>query len=199
MRRLLEASLPQRYFPINDPEMTPGQKQWALHQGMDFAHQYARRLGLNPLKIPTLVCIRNPYDHILSGYRYLVDRPRGSVPDLEPDFPTYVQRLYSKLEERQKAVLKRLPFGLNSKYVLCGGVKPANVTVARTESLADEIPAFIRDKLGVAPAGSIARENASSAANTAQHYSTREEEIVYLLHKQMFDSGLYQRYEGLSL
>jgi hypothetical protein len=194
----LQASLPDRYLPVNDPTMTAGQKQWALHQGMDFAHQYARRLGLDPLTIPTLVCIRNPYDHVLSGYKYLADRPAGTVPDMEPDFPSYVHNMYQKLNPRQKKTLEQAPFGLHSKYVLVGGMRPGNVTVARTESLSEEIPRFIREKLGARPVHTIARDNASSDGGHDQYYGRKEEEIVYRLYKQLFDTGIYSRFEGLS-
>jgi len=179
--------------------MTTGQKQWAMHQGMEFAHQYAQRLGLNPNQIPTLVCIRNPYDHVLSGYKYLADRPAGTVPDLEPDFSTYVQRMHQKLTPKQKVTLEQAPFGLNSKYIMVGRKQPANVTIAKTEDLQTGISAFIRDRLGIEPDRSIAKYNASSADHRAKYYGPEEEEIVYRLHRKMFDNGIYQRYEGLSL
>lgn len=199
VRSLLQASVPDRYFPIADPEMTTGQKQWALHQGMDFAHQYARRLGLDPTRIPTLVCIRNPYDHVLSGYKYLAGKPAGTVPDMEPDFSTYVRRLFERLNARQKALLENAPFGLNSKYLLVGRLQPSNLSIARTESLDIDVARFIRQHLGVEPAHEIKRVNASAPGGRAQYYGAEEEEVVYRLHKQMFDKGVYQRYEGLSL
>jgi hypothetical protein len=197
-RGLIQASLPDRYYPINDPEMTPGKKQWAMHQGLDFAHQYARRLGLDPCKIPTLVCIRNPYDHVLSGYKYLAGKPAGTVPDMEPDFSTYVRRLYEKLNNRQKAFLENAPFGLNSKYLLVNRMQPSNLVVARTEQLGRDLASFIR-QFGVEPAHDIKRVNASAPGDRSSYYGSDEEEVVYRLHKQMFDRGLYQRYEGLAL
>mgnify|MGYP006292851367 CR=1 FL=1 len=199
VRRLLQASLPDHYFPVNDPEMTTGQKQWAMHQGMDFAHQYAHRLGLDPLRIPTLVCIRNPYDHVLSGYKYLAGKPAGTVPGLEPDFETYVRNLYQKLTDRQRRLLESAPYGLSSKYVLVKRTQPSNLTIAKTESLQADVARFIHDKFGVEPAHAIGQENASSSGGRAEFYGTGEEEVVYRLYRQMFDRGLYARYEGLSL
>ncbi|MEE4295728.1 MAG: hypothetical protein V2J20_03815 [Wenzhouxiangella sp.] len=198
VRSLLQASLPYRYLPVNDPEMTPGQKQWALHQGMDFAHQYAQRLGLDPNLIPTLVCIRNPYDHVLSGYKYLASRPAGTVPDLEADFRSYVLGLHKKLTSRQRALLENAPYGLNSKYLLVGRTQPSNLFIARTESLDIDVAEFIRKRLGVEPVHEVKRQNASTPGGRKEFYGPEEEEIVYRLHKQMFDRGMYQRYEGLS-
>lgn len=199
VRRLLQASVPEAYRPVNDPTLTREQKTWALHQGMPFAHQYARRLGLDPLALPTLVCVRNPYAHVLSGYRYLAERPAGDVPDLEPDFGAYVRNLYERLDDDKRALMERAPYGLNSTYVLVGHDKPPNVTVARTEQLAGDVAAFLRDRVGVEPAHEIAHENASASGDIADHYGAEEEEIVYRLHRQMFDRGLYERFAGLSL
>lgn len=197
VRALLQESVPDTYYPMSDDTMTREQKQWAMHQGMVFAHQYAERLGLDPLTLPTLVCIRNPYAHVLSGYRYLAERPAGDVPDLESSFSDYVRRVYARLTDDQKALMERAPYGMYSRYILIGDRRPPNVTIARTERLERDVKKFLKKKVDARAKGRIERRNATRHGALADYYGDEEEEIVYRLYRNVFDKGLYRRYEGL--
>lgn len=197
VRSLLQKAVPDTYYPINDSTMPREQKLWAMHQGMVFAHQYAERLGFNPLALPTFVCIRNPYAHMLSGYRYLAERPAEDVPDLAPDFSTYIRQLYAQMTKDQKSLMERAPYGMYSRYILVGNDRPPNVTIGRTEQLERDVKKFLKKKVGARAKGKLPRDNATRHGSIAKYYGDEEEAIVYKLYRNVFEKGLYQRYEGL--
>jgi hypothetical protein len=200
VRDYLKRAAPGRYFPESDPKLGDQQKAALMHQGLEACYRYATRLGFDPLRIPTLVCIRNPYSLTLSGYLYLVQRWREQVQEIEDTFAEYLQNLLTRtpaavLEQRAGA-----NYGPFSSFLTLGGdIVPDNLTIARTESLREDLAAFLKDKVGVSPPPGFPHKNASQHEHYSKYYGEAEEEIVYRMYKNAFDNGLYQRFAGLNL
>jgi hypothetical protein len=200
VRDYLKRAAPGHYFPESDPKLGDQQKAALMHQGLAACYQYATRLGFDPLRIPTLVCIRNPYSLTLSGYLYLAQRWREQVQEIEGTFAEYLQNLVTRTPAKvleQRAAAHYGPF--SSFLTLGGDIVPDNLTIARTESLREDIAAFLKDKVGVSPPPGFPHKNASQHEHFSKYYGKAEEEIVYRMYKSAFDNGLYQRYEGLEL
>ena len=73
------------------------------------------------------------------------------------------------------------------------------MTIARTESLSEDVKRFLAEKVGVDPKAEFPRKNATEHAHFSEYYSAQAEDIVYRMWKNAFDNGLYERYEGLAL
>lgn len=195
----LRRAVPDRYFPIADTTLDDKKKAWFMHQGLEVCFQYANRLGIDPFSIPALVCIRNPYSLTLSGYLYLKQRFGDSLGEKERSFPAYLQNKISEMDQEvleQRAAARYGPF---SRFLTLGGdLVPDNLTIARTESLAEDVEAFLKDQVGVKAPRGFPHKNASEHGHFSQYYGEAEEDIVYRLYRNVFDNGLYERYAGLA-
>ena len=196
IQKLVLEALPGKYYPIDDERMNDGQKAWVVHQGLDVAWQYARHLGLDPEAIPALVVIRNPYDLMISGYKYLGQRWKGQVADLPNSFRAYLEDLSARTPPDRAQAWARAHYGQYDDYLRLGGRQPSNLTVARFENLVEEVGAFLV-KAGMDPAAAFPHRNATEHQHFSRYYTGVEEELVYRMWKNAFDNGLYARHEGL--
>lgn len=198
VRAYLKRAVPDRYFPEADPGLDDQKKAWLMHQGLEVCFQYANRMGIDPFRVPVLVCIRNPYSLALSGYLYLQQRFGHSLGEKEHSFAAYLENKMSEVDEELLERRAAARFGPFSHYLALGGdIVPDNLTIARTESLADDVEAFLNDKIGVKAPRGFPRKNATRHEHFSRYYGAAEEEIVYRLYRNVFDSGLYARHEGL--
>jgi len=197
VREYLKKALPDKYYPAADTSMGEKEKVWVTHQGIGIAYQYASRLGFDPFKIPTIVCIRNPYSLTLSGYQYLSQRWGNKIGDLEGTFSKYLSNLFLKTPREKLEGMANSPHGPFSGFLLIGDRVPPNLTVARTESLSKDVTNFLGKLTGPRPAFDFPHINRSKHEHFSSYYTGKEEEIVYRMYKNTFDNGLYKRYEGL--
>lgn len=193
----LRQAVPDTYLPLQDPALTRDQKIWLMHRGIDVAFRYAHERGLDPMALPTLVVIRNPYSLAVSGFTYLTQRWKDQIDELEDNFLDYLRNLDEKTPAEEKAAWAGSRFGQYSDYLMVDGEQPPNLTVARTESLDKDVRRFLIRGLGVRPNVKFPRANASEHKHFSSYYTSEEEELVYRMWKNAFDSGLYRRYEGL--
>ena len=198
VQQYLREVLPDTYYPYADADMSEGQKAWVTHQGLEVAWQYARHLKLDPARLPALVVIRNPYSLALSGYLYLRQRWGEQVPDLEASFAGYLQNLWDKTSPEKKQRWADSRYGAYSDYLLLNGEAPPNLSIARFESLADDVADFVRDRLGVTTSHPLPHVNATQHEHFSGWFGATEEALVYAMWKNAFDGGLYGRHEGLT-
>ena len=189
--------VPDRYYPIDDPHLSRERKLWITHQGLPAAWQYARQLGLDPNSIPALVCIRNPYSQMLSGYMYLAQRWKNEVGNLEETFTDYLLNLKAKTPPREAHRWANATYGQYTDFLMINGETPDNLTVGRTERLEQDVMQFLKRELRLRPRLRLPHRNASEHKSIAHYYGEQEEQLVYEMWKQVFDNGLYQRYQGL--
>jgi len=199
VRKLLSTALPDTYYPMSDMKLNREQKVWITHQGLDVCHKYAKQQGLDPYNIPTLVCIRNPYSLMLSEFMYLRQKWKKKIADLESTLPEYLVSLTEKTTQQRKQKWASDQYGRYHDYLMVNGEQPANLTIARFESLQSDVSVFMKDLLGVEKALKFPHKNASRHREFSNYYTAKEEELVYQMWKNVFDSGLYKRYEGLNL
>lgn len=197
MRAYFKKALPDTYYPAADDSLTDEQRVWLSHQGLAVAHQYATKLGLDPFEIPTLVCIRNPYSLTLSGYKYLFQRWKDRIDDIESTFTEYLENLLAKTPAEQLEKRANYPYGPFSGFMMLGDSVPSNLTIARTESLSEDVAGFVEKHSGVRPSFEFPHRNKSEHVHFSAYYTGKEEELVYRMYKNTFESGLYKRYEGL--
>jgi len=194
----LRRAVPGQYFPIADTGLDDQKKAWFMHQGLEVCFQYANRLGFDPFGIPALVCIRNPYSLTLSGYLYLKQRFGDSLAEQEQSFPAYLKNLVGEMDQEVLERRAAAHYGPFSRFMTLGGdIVPDNLTVARTESLADDVEAFLKNQVGVKAPRGFPHKNASEHGRFSEYYSEAEEELVYRMYRNVFDGGLYERYAGL--
>lgn len=194
----LKRAVPDRYYPAADPNLDDERKTWLMHRGLAICYQYANRLGIDPFQIPTLVCVRNPYSLALSGYLYLAQRWKEQLGDIEETFSEYLKNLLAKTPEDVLEQRAGAAYGPFSNFITLGGdIIPDNLTIARTESLAADVEAFLKDQVGVKAPRGFPHKNASEHAHFSEYYGEDQEAIVYRLYRNVFDNGLYQRYAGL--
>lgn len=197
VRNLLMRISDEQFLPVNDPKLTKEQKVWLTHQGLDVCYQYAAQHRLNPQFIPTLVCIRNPYSLMLSEYMYLSQKWKKKIKNLERTLGGYLTNLYRKTSEKRKLQWAEAPYGQYQNYISINGEIPANLTIARYETLAEDINGFITTQLNDSKNTKLPHKNASRHGDFKNYYTDKEEKLVYAMWKNVFDSGLYKRYEGL--
>jgi hypothetical protein len=196
VREYLRKVLPDAYYPAADDSLSEQEKVWIIHQSLGVAHQYAVKLGLDPFSIPTLVCIRNPYSLVLSNYQFLRQRYADKMSEEEATFGGYLANLVEKTPEDRLERMANFPFGPFTGFLMVGESQPANLTVARTESLNEDVSAFVQQLTGNRPALKLPHVNTTKHEHFSTYYTRKEEEIVYRVYKNTFDSGLYKRYEG---
>jgi hypothetical protein len=197
VQQYLREVLPDTYYPYADPNMRDGQKAWVTHQGLEVAWHYARHLRLDPARLPALVVIRNPYSLALSGYLYLKQRWGGQVPDLEATFASYLENLRDKTPAEQAQRWAQGRYGQYTDYLLLEDAAPENLSVARFESLVEDVSSFVRERLGVKTTRQLPHVNATRHEHFSTYYGEREEALVYEMWRNAFDSGLYARHQGL--
>lgn len=189
--------LPDRYYPLNDPNLSRERKLWITHQGLPAAGQYARQLGIEPASVPILVVIRNPYSQMLSGYKYLGQKWKNEVGNLEPTFYEYLLNLKQQTPANEAHRWANATYGQYTDFLMVGGSIPPNLTIGRTETLERDVMSFLKKKLRLRPRLKLPHRNASKHRPFAEYFGPREEQLVYEQWKQVFESGLYQRFEGL--
>lgn len=197
IQKFILDGLPDRYYPIDDEKMKDGQKAWVTHQGLEVAWQYARHLGLDPDRIPALVVIRNPYDLMISGYKYLGQRWHNEAGKLPASFRAYLEELQEKTPPDKAAAWAQAHYGQYTDYVMRGGQVPSNLTIARFESLVEDVRGFL-GKVGASPTLAFPHRNATEHQHFSRYYTEAEEKLVYEMWKNAFDNGLYERYQGLN-
>lgn len=190
-------ALSDKYYPLDDTTLSRKEKAWVTHQGLSVCYQYAIKLGFDPFNIPTIVCIRNPYVLMLSGYTYLSQYWKEQIDDLESTFSEYLVNLTSKTPAEVMAKRANSLFGPYTAYLTVGDRVPSNVTIARTESLRSDVVNFLKKNVGVRPAFDFPHKNRTQHEHFSRYYTKTAEQIVYRMWKNTFDSGLYRRYEGL--
>lgn len=193
----LQKAVRGRFFPHDDANLSRPQKESLMHEGLQVAYQYANRLGLNPFEIPAITCIRNPYDLMLSGYLFLKQKHGHKIADLESNFLDYMKNLFARtpvpvMQGRASAI-----YGPYTAYLTIGQQKPDNLTIARTENLQEDVSAFLKDKVGITPKMPMPHKNRTRHAHFSKYFGEEEERLVYDMWKNVFDNGLYARYEGL--
>ena len=197
VREYLQNAVPAKYYPANDTSMSEKERLWIMHQGLAVAFQYAAKLGLDPAGIPALVCIRNPYSLTLSGYKYLFQRWKDQTEKLEGTFAEYLSNLSSRTPADKLERMAASPYGPFSGFLMVGDRVPPSLTIAKTESLSNDVAGFLNSVPGASPASEFPYYNRSEHEHFSAYYSEKEEEIVYRMYKNTFDNGLYKRYEGL--
>lgn len=197
VREYLQRAVPGRYFPVADPKLSNADKSWLIHQGLEVCYQYATRLGLDPFNIPSLVVIRNPYSLSLSGYLYLAQRHGKKIKNMEQTFEQYLENLIAATPVEQLEAKANAEYGPFSTFMTLGGVKPANLAVARTESLRGDAEEFVQGLSGSHKVKRFPHINSSEHAHFSQYFTRTEEEMVYRIYRNTFESGLYKRFEGL--
>lgn len=197
IQHYLRKTLPDRYYPMDDPKLSREKKLWITHQGLPAAWNYAHQLGLDPRKIPSLVCIRNPYAQMLSGYLYLAQKWGDQVGDLEDTFLDYLKNLKAKTPPAQAHRWEHATYGQYTDFLMLNGQTPTNLTIGRTETLERDVMRFLKKQLRVKPRLKLPHVNASKHNAVGEYYGPEEEQLVYEQWKQVFDNGLYQRYASL--
>lgn len=198
VRNHLMRLVPDNYYPSQDPNLNTDQKVWLTHQGLDVCHKYAMQQRINPMMVPTLVVIRNPYSLMLSEYMYLSQKWKKKIKDIEKTLLGYLANMYKKTsdERRQKWANDRL--GRYQDFLCVNDQTPDNLTIARYESLADDVNGFLKDQLGILDEkAKLPHKNASRHGDFKNYFTDKEEKLVYAMWKNVFESGLYKRYEGL--
>ncbi len=197
VREYLKQALPAKYYPARDTSLSEKERLWIMHQGLAVAFQYAAKLGFDPLSIPAFVCIRNPYSLTLSGYQYLSQRRKDQSIQLEDTFSEYLVNLSMKTPKEKLDRMAAAPHGPFSGFMMIGDKVPANLTIARTETLSHDVAGFLENLTGARPTLNLPHNNRTEHEHFSGYYTKKEEEIVYRMYKNTFDNGLYQRYEGL--
>ena len=198
VRNHLMRLVPDQYLPMNDPKLNKDQKVWMTHQGLDICHKYAYQQGINPMLVPTLVVIRNPYSLMLSEYMYLSQKWKKKIKDLEKTLGLYLANMYKKTSEERMQKWKKDPYGRYQDFLCVNGETPANLTVGRYENLAEDVNTFISDRLNISEESKkLPHKNASRHGDFKNYYTDKEEKLVYAMWRNVFDSGLYKRYQGL--
>ena len=173
VREYLKNAFPANYYPSADTSLSDKQKIWINHQGLAIAYQYAGKLGLDPFTIPSIVCIRNPYSLAVSGYKYLAQRWKDQVGDLEDSFPEYLSSLVNKTPKDKLDRMANSPFGPFSGFLMIGDKVPSNLTIARTESLVDDVASFLDKLAGERPVVDFPHKNRSNHTHFSD-YSRRK-------------------------
>ena len=199
VREYLQRAVPGRYFPVADPKLSNADKSWLIHQGLEVCYQYATRSGFDPFSIPTLVVIRNPYSLSLSGYLYLAQRHGQKIRNMEQTFEQYLENLIAATPPEQLEAKADAEYGPFTAFMTLGGVIPSNLTVARTESLREDVEVFVQSLPGAHKVKNFPHTNRSEHEHFSQYFGNAEEEMVYRIYKNTFESGLYRRFEGLDL
>lgn len=188
-----------KYYPLDDANLNTQEKSWLTHQGLGVCYQYARKLGLDALTIPSIVCIRNPYSLMLSGYLYLAQNWNSQAGNLEDTFSEYLTILAKNTASDMLEKRASLPFGPYTPYLLSGERIPENLTIARTESLNEDATNFLENLTGDKSEFKFPHQNRTKHRHFSEYFSKIEEKMVYTMWKNTFDSGLYDRYQGLKL
>lgn len=199
VREYLQRVVPGRYFPVADPKLSNADKSWLIHQGLEVCYQYATRSGFDPFSIPTLVVIRNPYSLSVSAYLYLAQRHGKKIRDMEQTFEQYLANLIAATPAEQLEAKANAEYGPFSTFLTLGGVMPSNLTVARTETLRENVEAFVKGLAGAHKVKNFPHTNRSEHEHFSQYFGKTEEEMVYRMYKNTFESGLYKRFEGLEV
>ncbi|NNJ72257.1 MAG: hypothetical protein HKP09_03640 [Enterobacterales bacterium] len=197
VRNLLMRAVPDNYFPMQDPNLSQEQKVWITHQGLGVCYDYCHRIGINPIKVPTLVCIRNPYSLMLSEYMYLSQKWKKKIKDLEKTLGAYLANMYRKSSDERKQKWAADTYGRFHDFITINGQIPENLTIARFETLEEDVRNFLQNRLEIADVPKLPRKNASRHGDVKNYYTDKEEKLVYAMFKNVFESGLYKRYEGL--
>lgn len=197
VREYLKQVLPAKYYPAGDASLSEKERLWIMHQGLAVAFQYAAKLGFDPLSIPVFVCIRNPYSLTLSGYQYLSQQWKKQSKLVEDNFSEYLFNLSNNTPREKLEKMAAAPHGPFSGFLMIGDKVPPNLTIARTETLDNDVAEFLNKLTGVKPAFDFPHKNRSKHEHFSAYYTSKEEEIVYRMYKNTFDNGLYQRYAGL--
>lgn len=193
----LQKAVRGRFYPHDDANMDRKQKERLMHEGLQVAYQYAQHLGFDPFSIPAITCIRNPYDLMLSGYLFLKQKHGNKIADLEDNFLDYLKNLFARTPAQVMQGRATASYGPYTAYLTIGHQKPDNLTIARTENLQQDVADFLRDKLGITPKIAVPHKNRTRHAHFSKYYGEEEERLVYDMWKNVFDKGLYERYEGL--
>jgi hypothetical protein len=190
--------IPDNYYPNNDLKLSRDQKVWITHQGLNVCHQYASQQGINPLLVPTLVVIRNPYSLMLSEYMYLKQKWGKKIKDLEKTLLAYLANMYKKTSDERKQKWASDPYGRYQDFICVNGETPDNLTIGRYENLVNDVNGFLSEQLGIKDEkAKLPHKNASRHGDFKNYFTDKEEKLVYAMWKNVFESGLYQRYEGL--
>ena len=193
----IEKALPNKYYPADDATLANEEKAWLTHQGLAVAYQYAIKLGFDPFKIPTIVCIRNPYNLMLSGYKYLVHYCKDRIDNLEGTYSEYLLNLSSNTPADILSKRAGTLYGPYTSHLTIRDLVPSNVTIARTESLSEDVAKFLKNQVGVRPAFDFPHKNKTEHQHFSHYYTKAEERIVFKMWENTFDSRLYDRFEGL--
>ena len=200
VRNHLSRLFPDNYLPMSDPRLSREQQVNLTHQSLVVCHQYAKQSGVNPLSLPTLVCIRNPYSLMLSEYMYLKQKWGKKIKDLDKTFSGYLNTLSKKVTAEKKQRWKESHYGRYQDYLCINGSLPVNLTIARYESLEEDVNRFIAEKLGLTDSkAKLPHKNASRHGKVAAYYTEKDEQLVYDMWQNVFDNGLYNRFDGLDV
>lgn len=198
VRKLLMELFPYKYLPVSDPLLKREQIVWMMHQGLVTAHQYAINNNLHPETIPTLVFIRNPYSYMLSEYMYLSQKWGHKIKDLPKDFEGYLKNMNDKVNSKTRDKWLQSHYGRLQDYLCINGVIPKNLTIGRFETIEQDLKNFLSTQFKIDTSKiSLGHENASEHEGIKKYYSEKEEQLVYNLWGNVFESGLYSRYQGL--
>jgi hypothetical protein len=198
VRTYLEKILPDTYYPAADNSLAQEQRSWFMHQGAQVAYQYAEKLGINPFSNPALVCVRNPYSHALSGYLYLKQKWNKQAGELGETFAAYLDILQQRTPSEKREAMANAPYGPFAAYLLVNGNLPENLTIAKTESIEQDVMGFLGQFDTDSSLPKFPHENPTEHGDFSDFYSESEEAIVYGMYRNTFESGLYERHEGIS-
>lgn len=117
----------------------------------------------------------------------------------EDTFSEYLTNLAKNTASDMLEKRASLPFGPYTPYLLSGERIPENLTIARTESLNEDATNFLENLTGDKSEFKFPHQNRTKHRHFSEYFSKIEEKIVYTMWKNTFDSGLYDRYQGLKL
>ena len=80
---------------------------------------------------------------------------------------------------------------------MVGSERPAKLSIARTERLQEDVTDFLAEQVGARPRFRFPHKNRTVHQHFSRYYGEREEQLVYNMWQNTFESGLYTRFEGL--
>jgi hypothetical protein len=162
------------------------------HETLEEAVTVVRQFGFDVRHFPVvLAVVRNPYDVEVSRYSYLrKDHPWDAGYNqqlaLMSDFETFAVKSHHHAGPKRSV----------ERYITLDGRVPANVRIARAETLEENIRAVLSD-IGIDVHPDFPWSNRSDHDAAWSYYNAAAEEAVYEKYRWLFDEGFYPRMQAL--
>lgn len=158
------------------------------HETLEEAATVVRQFGFDVRQFPVvLAVVRNPYDVEVSRYWYLRkghawDAGYNQQLALMSDFETFAVKSHHHAGPKRSV----------ERYITLNDTVPANVRIARAETLEENVRAILSD-IGIDVHPDFPWSNRSDHDAAWSYYSAAAEEAVYRKYRWLFDEGFYPR------